>query len=220
MENQKAFIATTNYIRKVKLPFGVGVITSFSEEDAMNLTIRRRHLETRNEWFDIEIPDRKTFLNLDSLLEENPKECLDSLFSTKALSFLFYDEGQKLFKQMPQILENKTSVEEEKNTLAQEELKKFYNSKADELKKLMSTYSLIQFITEKAKRNDMAITSSFLSMIGINGVIYSEDNNERALIFDAKNKILLKGVNSQILENSKFIEESIKYRRIKQWKLT
>ncbi|MDY5683138.1 MAG: hypothetical protein SPG48_06235 [Treponema sp.] len=210
MENQKAFIATTNYIRKVKLPFGVGVITSFSEEDAMNLTIRRRHLETRNEWFDIEIPDRKTFLNLDSLLEENPKECLDSLFSTKALSFLFYDEGQKLFKQMPQILENKTSVEEEKNTLAQEELKKFYNSKADELKKLMSTYSLIQFITEKAKRNDMAITSSFLSMIGINGVIYSEDNNERALIFDAKNKILLKGVNSQILENSKFIEESIK----------
>ena len=210
MENQKAYIATTNYIRKVKLPFGVGVITSFSEEDAMNLTIRRRHLETRNEWFDIEIPDRKTFLNLDSLLEENPKECLDSLFSTKALSFLSYDEGQKLFKQMPQILENKTSVEEEKNTLAQEELKKFYNSKADELKKLMSTYSLIQFITEKAKRNDMAITSSFLSMIGINGVIYSEDNNERALIFDAKNKILLKGVNSQILENSKFIEESIK----------
>ena len=210
MENQKAYIATTNYIRKVKLPFGVGVITSFSEEDAMNLTIRRRHLETRNEWFDIEIPDRKTFLNLDSLLEENPKECLDSLFSTKALSFLFYDEGQKLFKQMPQILENKTSVEEEKNALAQEELKKFYNSKADELKKLMSTYSLIQFITEKAIRNDMAITSRFLSMIGINGVIYSEDNNERALIFDAKNKILLKGVNSQILENSKFIEESIK----------
>ena len=44
-------------------------------------------------------------------------------------------------------------------------------------------------------------------MIGINGVIYSEDNNERALIFDAKNKILLKGVNSQILENSKFTEE-------------
>ena len=210
MENQKAFIATTNYIRKVKLPFGVGVITSFSEEDAMNLTIRRRHLETRNEWFDIEIPDRSTFLNLDSLLEENPQECLDSLFSTKALSFLFYDEGQKLFKQLPQIIESKTSVEEEKNTLAQEELKKFYNSKADELKKLMSTYSLIQFITEKAKRNDMAITSSFLSMIGINGVIYSEDNNERALIFDAKNKILLKGVNSQILENSKFIEESIK----------
>lgn len=207
MENQKAFIATTNYIRKVKLPFGVGVITSFSEEDAMNLTIRRRHLETRNEWFDIEIPDRSTFLNLDNLLEENPQECLNSLFSTKALSFLFYDEGQKLFKQMPQILESKASVEEEKNTLAQKELKKFYDSKADELKKLMSTYSLIQFITERAKRNDMAITSSFLSMIGINGIIYSEDNNERALIFDAKNKILLKGVNSQILENSKFTEE-------------
>ncbi len=73
MENQNAFIATTNYIRKVKLPFGVGVITSFSEADAMNLTVRRRHLETRNEWFDIEIPDRKTFLCLDVLLEENPK---------------------------------------------------------------------------------------------------------------------------------------------------
>lgn len=207
MENQKAFIATTNYIRIVKLPFGVGVITSFSEEDAMNLTVRRRHLETRNEWFDIEIPDRSTFLNLDNLLEENPQECLNSLFSTKALSFLFYDEGQKLFKQMPQIVESKTSVEEEKNTLAQKELKKFYDTKAEELKKLMSTYSLIQFITERARGNDMAITSSFLSMIGINGVIYSEDNNERALIFDAKNKILVEGVNSQILENSKFTEE-------------
>jgi len=207
MKNQNAFIATSNYIRIVKLPFGVGVITSFSEEDAMNLTVRRRHLETRNEWFDIEIPDRSTFLNLDNLLEENPQECLNSLFSTKALSFLFYDEGQKLFKQMPQIVESKTSVEEEKNTLAQKELKKFYDTKAEELKKLMSTYSLIQFITERARGNDMAITSSFLSMIGINGVIYSEDNNERALIFDAKNKILVEGVNSQILENSKFTEE-------------
>ena len=86
-------------------------------------------------------------------------------------------------------------------------MKKFYDSKADELKKLISTYSLIQFITERAKRNDMAITSSFLSMIGINGIIYNEDNNERALIFDAKNKIILKGLNSQILENSNFTEE-------------
>lgn len=207
MKNQKAFIATTNYIRKVKLPFGVGVITSFSEEDAMNLTIRRRHLETRNEWFDIEIPGRSTFLNLDNLIEENPKECLDSLYSTKAISFLFYDEGQKLFKQMSELIETKTSVQEEKNILAQKELKNFYDSKAEELKKLMSTYSLIQFITERARGNDMAITSSFLSMIGINGIIYSEDNNERALIFDAKNKILLKGINSQILEDSKYTEE-------------
>lgn len=207
MENQKAYIATTNYIRKVKLPFGVGVITSFSEEDAMNLTIRRKHLETRNEWFDIEIPDRKTFLNLDSLLEENPKECLDSLFSTKALSFLFYDEGQKLFKQMPQLVESKTSVQEERNILAQKELKNFYDSKTEELKKLMSVYSLIQFITERARGNDMAITSSFLSMVGINGIIYSEENKERALIFDAKNKIIVKKMNSAVLENSKFTEE-------------
>ena len=207
MENQKAYIATTNYIRKVKLPFGVGVITSFTEEDAMNLTIRRRHLETRNEWFDIEIPNRKTFLNLDSLLEENPKECLDSLFSTKALSFLFYDEGQTLFKQMPELVESKTSVQEERNILAQKELKRFYDSKAAELKSLMSVYSLIQFITDRARGNDMAITSSFLSMIGINGIIYSEDNNERALIFDAKRKIFLKKMNSAILEDSKFTEE-------------
>lgn len=207
MENQKAYIATTNYIRKVKLPFGVGVITSFTEEDAMNLTIRRKHLETRNEWFDIEIPDRKTFLNLDSLLEENPKECLDSLFSTKALSFLFYDEGQTLFKQMPELVESKTSVQEERNILAQKELKRFYDSKVAELKSLMSVYSLIQFITERARGNDMAITSSFLSMIGINGIIYSEDNNERALIFDAKRKIFVKKMNSAILEDSKFTEE-------------
>lgn len=207
MENQKAYIATTNYIRKVKLPFGVGVITSFTEEDAMNLTIRRKHLETRNEWFDIEIPERKTFLNLDCLLEENPKECLDSLFSTKALSFLFYDEGQTLFKQMPELVESKTSVQEERNILAQKELKRFYDSKVAELKSLMSVYSLIQFITERARGNDMAITSSFLSMIGINGIIYSEDNNERALIFDAKRKIFVKKMNSAILEDSKFTEE-------------
>ena len=71
----------------------------------------------------------------------------------------------------------------------------------------MSVYSLIQFITERAKGNDMAITSSFLSMIGINGIIYSEENKERALIFDAKNKIIVKKMNSAVLENSKFTEE-------------
>ena len=77
----------------------------------------------------------------------------------------------------------------------------------EELKKLMSVYSLIQFITERAKGNDMAITSSFLSMVGINGIIYSEENKERALIFDAKNKIIVKKMNSAVLENSKFTEE-------------
>lgn len=207
METQKAFIASSNYIRKVRLPFGVGVIVSFSEDDAMSLSVRRKYLSTRNEWFDINIPGRNTFLNLDALIEEHPEETLAALFSSKALSLLFYEEGQKFFKELPEIIDSRTAFPEERNAAAQDELKKFYDKKITELRQLTTVYALIQFITGRAKNNDMAITSSFLQMAGINGVIYSQDNAERALIFDAKHKIEITRLNSQILVNSRFTEE-------------
>ena len=199
MERQKAFMATENYIKKVCLPFGVGVVTNFDEEDAMRCTTRRKNLETRNEWLDIKIPSKDSFLNLDSPIEEQPKEILKPLFSHKSLSLLFYADGQKYFQGISGIISSMTDFPEEKNEASREELRIFYEEKIRELKKLTSVYSLIQFITAKARNCNMAITSSFLQVVGVNGVIFSEDNAERALIFDAKNQIEVLHFNSEAL---------------------
>ena len=90
MENyQLAFIPAENYITKIQLPFGTGVVACYSEEDAMRLTGRRKNFLTKNEWYDIEIPSRNTFLNLDSPIMENSVRAISSLFSDKALAMLF-----------------------------------------------------------------------------------------------------------------------------------
>lgn len=199
MERQKAFIAAENYIKNTCLPFGVGVVTSFDEEDAMRCTARRGNLNTRNEWLDIKIPAKSSFLNLDLPLEEHSKEILGPLFSAKSLSLLFYAEGQKYFQGNSGVISSMTDFPEEKNDASREEVRNFYEEKKNELKKLASVYSLIQFITAKARKCDMAITSSFLQVIGINGIVYSEENAERALIFDAKNQIEVLHFNSEAL---------------------
>lgn len=199
MERQKAFIAAENYIKNTCLPFGVGVVTSFDEEDAMRCTARRGNLNTRNEWLDIKIPAKSSFLNLDLPLEEHSKEILGPLFSAKSLSLLFYAEGQKYFQGNFRVISSMTDFPEEKNYALREEVRNFYEEKKNELKKLASVYSLIQFITAKARKCDMAITSSFLQVIGINGIVYSEENAERALIFDAKNQIEVLHFNSEAL---------------------
>ena len=192
-------MAAENYIRNVSHPFGVGVVASFDEEDAMRCTTPRENLAVRNEWLDIRIPARSSFLNLDSPLEEHSKNILVPLFSEKSISLLFYAEGQKYFRGNPGVIISMTDFPEEKDDAPRKEIGSFYEEKKDELKKLASVYSLIQFITAKARNRDMAITSSFLQAVGINGIIFSEDNAERALIFDAKNQIEVLHFNSEAL---------------------
>lgn len=199
MERQKAFIAAENYIKNTRLPFGVGVVTSFDEEDAMQCTARRGNLNTRNEWLDIKIPARSSFLNLDLPLEEHSKGILAPLFSAKSLSLLFYAEGQKYFQGNSRFISSMVDFPEEKSDASREEVCGFYEGKKNELKKLASVYSLIQFITAKIRNRDLAITSSFLQVIGINGIVYSEENAERSLIFDAKNQIEVLHFNSEVL---------------------
>lgn len=199
MERQKAFMVAENYIRNISLPFGVGVVTSFDEEDAMRCATRRSNLDTRNEWLDIRIPAKNSFLNLDLPIGEQPKEILRPLFSQKALSLLFYADGQKYFQGISGIITSMTDFPEERSGESREELGIFYKEKTHELEKLSSVCSLIQFITEKIRNHDMAITSSFLQVIGINGIIFSEDNAERTLVFDAKNQIEVLHLNSEIL---------------------
>ncbi|MBQ8678985.1 MAG: hypothetical protein IJ530_04395 [Treponema sp.] len=199
MERQKAFIATENYIKNTCLPFGVGVVTSFDEEDVMRCATRQKNLDTRNEWLDIRIPARDSFLNLDLPIGEQSKEILRPLFSQKALSLLFYADGQKYFQGISGIITSMTDFPEERSGTSWEELGIFYEEKTRELEKLVSVYSLIQFITEKTRNRDMAITSSFLQVIGINGIIFSGDNAERALVFDAKNQIEVMHFNSEVL---------------------
>ncbi len=199
MEKQKAFIATENYIKNVSLPFGVGVVTSFDEEDAMRCTTRRKNLATQNEWLDIKIPARSSFLRLDVPLYEHGKETLAQFFSPKSLSLLFYAEGQKYFTKTTDVISGLVDFPEEKKEAPHEEVGRFYAEKRNELERLPSVHALVQFITEKTRNRDLAVTSSFLQMVGINGIIFSEDETERALIFDARNQIEVLHFNSERL---------------------
>ena len=190
MQNEKAFIAANKFFTKERLPFGVGVIGSFDEEIAKKDTIRQKKLETENSWFEINIPSRDTFLILDSQIASNPETVQNCLFSKEALAMLFFDEGNNFFTNLNTYLASKP--EEERALLAEEELNLFYTEKKEKLLQHTDIQSLFNYITEKSKPKDIAIASSFLSRFGITGVIFSENNNEKFLIFDAKKNIHIK----------------------------
>lgn len=204
MQTEKAFIAANKYYEKTFLPFGAGVVASFDEETAMLDTERIKNLDVKNEWYEISIPERNSFLDLDKLLEHNPKRVLESLFSTDSLSMLFYDETQEFHPLLEKEVEESAGSDEEKASLAREEIRRFYDDKIKVLKKNITVDSLIQFITGRAKNNDILITSSFLFMSGINGVIYENDGKQRILIFDAKRSIKIERLKNDIIKDSKY----------------
>lgn len=204
MQTEKAFIAANKYREKTFLPFGAGVVASFDEETAMRDTERIKNLDVKNEWYEISIPERNTFLDLDRLLEHNPKQVLESLFSTDSLSMLFYDETQEFHPLLEKEVEESAGSDEEKARLAREEIRRFYDDKIKVLKKNITVDSLIQFITGRAKNNDILVTSSFLFMSGINGVIYENNGKQRILIFDAKRSIKIDRLKNGIIKDSKY----------------
>ena len=196
-----AFIAANNYIQKSTLPFGVGVIAAFNEECAKQDSRRLQHLYTQNIWYSIELPDITNFLKLDNPLSKNT-ETIQLLFSVEAMRLLFVDEARAFFKGLDAYVNSKNI--DNKETVAKEEITQFYKEKADLLKSQPSTQAMIDFITSKARNNDIAITSSFLAHFGVPGVIYSENNEERLLIFDAKHSISILRVHSQQTAHSLF----------------
>lgn len=204
MQTEKAFIAANKYLEKTFLPFGAGVVASFDEETAMLDTERIKNLDVKNEWYEILIPERNTFLDLDKLLEHNPKQVLKSLFSTDSLSMLFYDETQEFHPLLEKEVEESAESNEEKANFARAEIRRFYDDKIRVLKKNITVDSLIQFITGRAKNKDILITSSFLFMSGINGVVYENNGKQRILIFDARRSIKIERLKNGILKDSKY----------------
>lgn len=203
IKEEKAFIAANKYFTKTLCPFGVGVIGSFNEEVAKKDTIRQNNFDTDNSWYEITIPSRNTFLLLDTLIKNHPDIIKKNLFSTKALAMLFYDEGKEYLKKIDSFISNRPQDEKEK--LAQEEIQEFYRKKAEYLLKLDNVPTLIQYIKNKSKPKDISIASSFLAHFGITGILFFENEEERFLLFDAKNHIRIQKANFAKLENSKFI---------------
>lgn len=198
-----AFIAANNYIQKKILPFGAGVIAAFNEECAKQDSRRMQNLYTQNIWYSIELPELSNFLKLDSPLTENT-EATQFLFSAEAMRLLFVDEARTFFRGLDAYVNSKDI--DNKETFAHKELTQFYKEKADFLKSQPTTQAMIDFITSKARNNDIAITSSFLARFGVSGVIYSENKEERLLIFDAKHSISILRVHSQQTANSLFAQ--------------
>lgn len=191
-EEQTAFIAANKYFTKDICPFGVGVIGSFDENIAKKDSFRLSKLDTDNSWYKIAIPSRENFLCLDNDFKNSSSQVKEKLFSHEAMSMLYFDEGKIFFKQLEEFINSKP--EEERVTLAKESINNFYLEKQEELLKLGSVSSVIDFITQKSRPKDISIASSFLSKFGITGVIFSETNLEKFLIFDAKNNIRIQNV--------------------------
>ncbi len=204
MSGQKAFIANNKYMTKEFLPFGVGVVAAFDEEVAMQDSFRIKELDVKNEWWEIMIPEMDTFLNLDLLVEHNSEKVKNCLYSQDSLTMLFYDEIQEFNKILDETVKAKSDDESQYERIAKDEIKAFFDSKKQELKKFMTVDSLIQFINEKAGNGGMIVASSFLFMQGINGIIYESNGSQRILIFDAKRTIETVQLKSQLIKDSKF----------------
>lgn len=175
-----AFIASNKYIVKETVEAGVGVIVSYEEEierDEIERKINNTAYQVSDRYFEIHIPHKNYLLNIDKPIREQSEQVIKALQNIDLLNMLFYSD-------ILEILKNNKSKDGYDASLQE-----LFIQKREFIKGIGSGKDLIDFITEKTKNNDSEIASSFLSIFGIPGTIYSDDYGKRIIIYDAKNYI-------------------------------
>lgn len=190
----QAYISVDNYLRKQNFPFGTGVVADMTKEEAFRSASCLEGLNTQRQAWQIELPDEDTFLHYEKFMDHQTGKVKDFLSSSKSIEMLYYDEAVDFFKnRLKQITEQNVVIPGTENEVAQQEIKKFIEGKAEEVLSHSTVDSLLCFMKERSyDRNNMDIISSFLFMLGINGIIYTSGDCQKILVFDARRSISLK----------------------------
>lgn len=189
----KAFIALDKYIFREELLCGVGVPVSEDEEIAKYESCRKKNVKSFNQWLEIEIPEKDTYLQIDASIKEQSPYILKSLENFNFLQTLFFSECNNL-------------VSSFKNNASEEEKKELYTAflkeKYENIYSLDSALDLFTFINNRCKNNDKVKSSALLYYAGIKGFLYNDEKGERILMYNAYDDIEVELIKKTVLENS------------------
>ncbi len=200
----KAFIAMENYIKKESKVFGVGVPITLDEDVAKYESTRRKNVQTYNQWLSINVPAGNFFIDVEKPVNEQSSDVLCSIMKREFLTTLFVTETKKLAREMDSLVKDVIS-NEEKLAKSNEIFTSFLQEKYERLLKLQSGQELFNYINEKCRTHNGAISSSLLYDSGIKGCIYHDETGERFLLYNAKNDIKLNESLSETVEDSRLI---------------
>lgn len=210
---QDAFMASNNYIRKVLLPIHdgsnyteskktisfttqlketkitglTGVEVSFSEDVVKNDCIKRNK-DSCISWLKIKIPESEFLMFLDRPLSDQPQAVQLGLFEQKNLGFVFITEAQETMKEIYASVEN-LDESENKKAVINNEIHGFYENKRKYLLNFKTATEFVNFLNKSSVDEDSDKTTSFLYECGIKGVVYSDNDDEKILLFNAKDDI-------------------------------
>jgi hypothetical protein len=171
-----------------------GVLAYDNHQSAGSKTTRLRNINTKNQYFYIDIPDITTFLLLDCPITKQPSYILEHLLADTAISTLFTADGRDFFHKLELYLSDNGLSDD--IVAAQEQIKLFYDEKRSSVLEL-TAISYLSLISNLARGNDPSIVSSYLSSLGISGLVFKESgtvNHNAYFLFNPKKDAVIKGI--------------------------
>lgn len=202
----EAFIASSNYIKKMILPLREGqkskvhnaIFMTDDEENIIwgiagtaitydvNVAISeslKRNSSLANAYLDILIPDKDFYLDLTKPISEQSEILQNGIFNQENLSILFKNDVEKLKEKIDELL---IDIPESENFLAivNSELHEFFEAKRNFLCKFENCEELINFINKLNRTHSPEQTTAFLYRCGVKGVLYEDSTGDRVLLFN------------------------------------
>lgn len=167
----KGFLPIENYIKKVEVEYGTGLLISLSEDKARFLSQRKKNVSSAEQWLETEIPDESKFINITKKISEHSSFVLEGLKNENFLLTLFISEARQI------LLSNmeKQSYEEQ--------MQDFAEKKYNEIIKL-SGIELIQFVNERCRTHNMGKSCALLYEANIKGSFIPNGEDTDFLIFN------------------------------------
>jgi hypothetical protein len=190
------FIPSGNLFR-AETRYGCEGVAAYENRSAAETkTARRKNALVKNQYFRAEIPDEPSFLVINKLIRRQHRFILDRVLSESSLSLL-YGAGRREFagRLAAYLSETESPVRAE---AARVETEKFYNAKREGVKKL-DALSYTALINAAAGDRGPAVVSSYLSHIGIAGLVFQEpeagkDVSRAFLIFSPRRDAVIKEI--------------------------
>ena len=91
----QVYLPMENYIKKLEFDYGVGVLSSVSEEKAKAQTSRKKNVASYNQWLLSDIPEQENFLNIYEPVNKQSQIIIDGLKNQNFILTLFISDTKK-----------------------------------------------------------------------------------------------------------------------------
>lgn len=188
----QVYLPMENYIKKLEFDYGVGVLSSVSEEKAKAQTSRKKNVASYNQWLLTDIPEQENFLNIYEPVNKQSQIIIDGLKNQNFILTLFISDTKKILA----INDTRENYDIQINEMIEEKFN---------LLQSMTGLELVQFVNKRCRNHDMAKSSALLYQANIKGTFIPNGEESDFLIFNPHKDFINVTPKSAVLSASKLI---------------